>query len=154
MIPCPACSRFVRSTTVRCPFCDAVVRDGAPALGTAVVGALLGLGVPACSDPKDDTPTSTTSTDVDDFGVAAYGGPDSSAMEGPTSFDDATSASTTGPSDDTTSSGTAGTGTDSSSGTAGADTTSADTGPTGTDTGTTGTTGPTGTGSSSETTMG
>lgn len=28
MIPCDACSRFVRSDAPRCPSCDAALRDG------------------------------------------------------------------------------------------------------------------------------
>ncbi len=48
MIPCPGCSRFVRTDSRHCPFCDAVVSQDSSAAGTAVVGTFLALAVSAC----------------------------------------------------------------------------------------------------------
>lgn len=139
MIPCPSCSRFVRTETHHCPFCDAVVRDRSPGLGVAMVGILLGLTA-ACGDDPAGEETTTV-----DIGVAAYGGPEPFDSSGPpdeitstgpviTTGADSTGTDTQTATDtDTTGTGTeAGTSTDATG--TGTDATSTGTG---TDTGTT-----------------
>lgn len=105
MIPCPTCSRFVRSNALHCPFCDATLRDVPSPVGPAIAGVLLGLALTACGGGKvtgdegagsettagatttastattmiDDPGTSSSSTmggTSGDAGVTAYGGPD------------------------------------------------------------------------------
>jgi hypothetical protein len=125
VIACPGCARFVRTNTQCCPFCDAVVRDGSPSLGVAVVGALLGLGIPACVG-DDSTPeytgaiyggipaatesTSNTGTETGTTGTSTGVDADTSAGT-ETSTDAGTSTGTTGTSTTGTGTGTDSTGT-------------------------------------------
>lgn len=123
MIPCPECARFVRTDARHCPFCDAVVRER-PSLGPAVVGALLGLGMSACSDETGTTTTDSSSGQTTyESGVTAYGGPDpgfDSSEEGPPPSESSSSGSGSETSAEPTGTGTSaetGTGTDTGTGT-------------------------------------
>lgn len=48
MIPCPTCSRFIRSGLRRCPFCESTLRSVPSPVGPTVAGVLLGLALTAC----------------------------------------------------------------------------------------------------------
>ena len=133
MIPCPRCSRFIRTNANGCPFCRVVLSEPST-MGPIVAGAILGLTLVACGGQESNDEGASGSTTFSEMEVSAYGGPtvDSVGESDPPPDEDSTSeegGSTADGGSSSEGSGSSGSSTAGSDGTAGS---GSSTGPQGT----------------------